>query len=169
MNFLELASKRSSIRGYTAGDIDDSALKQILEAGRVAPSAANQQPCHFIVVRDPQQKQALKDAYAKEWFWNAPAIIVVCIEPHKAWTRMDGKNYATVDGAIAMDHMTLCATDLGLGSCWVGAFDSAKVKKILGLPEGIEPLAMTPLGKPAAEPRPKKRKTMDEMLHHERW
>ena len=72
---------------------------------------------------------------------------MVCVEPHKAWTRQDGKNYAAVDGAIAMDHMTLCATDLGLGTCWVGAFDPATVRKILGLPDGIEPLIMTPFGK----------------------
>ena len=169
MSFLDLANKRSSVRGYDATAVDDVALNKVLEAGRIAPSAANQQPWHFIVVRDPSQKQALKDAYGKEWFWKAPVIIVLCVEPHKAWTRQDGKNYAAVDGAIAMDHMTLCAADLGLGTCWVGAFDPAKVRVILGLPEGIDPLVMTPLGKPAAPALPKKRKALDQIVHYERW
>jgi nitroreductase len=169
MSFLDLANKRSSVRGYDSGAVDESILNKVLEAGRIAPSAANQQPWHFIVVRDERQKLALKEAYGKEWFWKAPVIIVICVEPSKAWTRQDGKNYAAVDGAIAMDHITLCAADLGLGTCWVGAFDPAKVKNILGLPDGIEPLAMTPLGKPVAPSLPKKRKSMDQIVHYERW
>jgi nitroreductase len=68
-----------------------------------------------------------------------------------------------------MDHMTLCAADLGLGTCWIGAFDPAKVKHILGLPEGIEPLVMTPLGKPSAQALPKKRKALDQIVHYETW
>ena len=169
MSFLDLANKRYSVRSYEAAEIEETNLLEVLEAGRIAPSAANQQPCHFIVIRDPVQKQALKEAYAKDWFWKAPVIIVVCVEPHKAWTRQDGKNYAAVDGAIAMDHMTLCAADLGLGTCWIGAFDPAKIRRILELPEGIEPLAMTPLGKPAAPALPKRRKALEQMLHHEHW
>jgi nitroreductase len=169
MSFLNLATKRASMRGYALDPIDKATLGKILEAGRLAPSAANHQPWHFIVVRDELQKQALKGAYSKDWFWKAPVILVVCVEPHKAWTRQDGKNYAAVDGAIAMDHMTLCATDLGLGTCWIGAFDPAKVKHILGLPEGIEPLVMTPLGKPDAPPLPKKRKALDQIVHYDKW
>ena len=169
MSFLDLANKRSSVRRYDAEPVDEPALNKILEAGRIAPSAANQQPWHFIVIRDENHKLALKEAYGKEWFWKAPVIIVVCVEPSKAWNRQDGKNYAAVDGAIAMDHITLCATDLGLGTCWVGAFDPAKVKSILGIPDGIEPLVMTPLGKPVAPSLPKKRKTLDQIVHYERW
>jgi nitroreductase len=169
MSFLDLANKRSSIRGYDSESIDEPTLNKILDAGRIAPSAANQQPWHFIVIRDPLQREALKEAYRKEWFWKAPVVIVLCVEPSKAWTRQDGKNYAAVDGAIAMDHITLCAADLGLGTCWVGAFDPAKVKNILGLPDGIEPLVMTPLGKPVAPSLPKKRKALDQIVHYERW
>ena len=169
MSFLDLATKRASVRGYAPDSIDKATLGKVLEAGRLAPSAANQQPWHFIVVRDELRKQALKSAYSKEWFWKAPVIIVLCVEPSKAWTRQDGKNYAAVDGAIAMDHMTLCAADLGLGTCWIGAFDPAKVKHILGLPEGIEPLVMTPLGKPSAQALPKKRKALDQIVHYEKW
>ncbi|HPF98482.1 MAG TPA: nitroreductase family protein [Kiritimatiellia bacterium] len=169
MSFLELALKRSSVRAYTTDPVPEDLLQKVLEAGRIAPSAANFQPWHFIVVRDPAIQRALGDAYAKTWFWQAPVIIVVCVEPARAWTRFDGKNFAWVDGAIAMDHMTLCATDLGLGTCWVGAFDATKVKKTLGIPEGVEPVAMTPLGKAANAPAPKKRKELKDILHLEKW
>lgn len=169
MDFIELARKRVSVRGYDPSPVSEGDLGQILEAGRMAPSAANRQPWHFIVIRDPHTKKQLSQAYGRPWFWEAPLIIVVCIEPAKAWTRMDGKNYATVDGAIAMDHMTLCAADLGLGTCWIGAFDPAKVRTILHLPEGVEPLAMTPLGKPADNPRPKSRKELKDITHYDTW
>lgn len=169
MSFLNLVHKRASIRGYEPTPVPDADLEKILEAGRLAPSAANYQPWHFIVVKSEEQRRKLHDAYGRDWFWKAPVILVVCVEPSKAWTRLDGKNYAWVDGTIAMDHMTLCAADLGLGTCWVGAFDPAKVRAILGLPEGVEPVAMTPLGKAAAEPQPKKRKALDEIVHYEKW
>jgi nitroreductase len=169
MSFLDLALKRSSVRAYSPAPIREDLVQSVLEAGRLAPSAANFQPWHVIVVTDEEQKRALKEAYNKDWFWKAPVILVVCVEPSKAWTRMDGKNYAMVDGAIAMDHMTLCAADLGLATCWIAAFDPVKVKEVLGLPATVEPLVMTPLGKPAAEPQPKKRKSLEEIVHQDRW
>lgn len=169
MSFLDLALKRSSVRAYTTDPVPEALLQQVLEAGRMAPSAANFQPWHFIVVREPAAQRALGEAYAKDWFWRAPVIIVVCVEPTRAWTRFDGRNFAWVDGAITMDHMTLCAADLGLGTCWIGAFDATKVKKALGIPEGVEPVAMTPLGKPASAPTPKKRKELKDILHLEKW
>jgi len=169
MSFLELARKRTSIRGYENTPVSQDELDTVLEAGRIAPSAANFQPWDFVVVKNPAVKEKLREAYGKEWFWKAPVIIVVCINPSKAWTRTDGKNYGTVDGAIAMDHMTLCAADIGLGTCWIGAFDPNKVKQVLELPSEIMPLAMTPLGKPASKPFPKKRKDIDEVVHWDKW
>ena len=166
---MEAIFSRTSIRKYEERPVEEAKIEKLLRAAMAAPSAANQQPWHFIVVRDEQQKLALKGAYGKEWFWKAPVIIVVCVEPNKAWTRQDGKNYAAVDGAIAMDHMTLCAADLGLGTCWVGAFDPMKVKHALNVPDGVEPLVMTPLGKPAAPSLPKKRKALDQIVHYEEW
>ncbi len=169
MSFLDLARKRISVRGYKEIPVTPVELSAILEAGQAAPSACNNQPWHFIIVRDPDVKQALGAAYPREWFWRAPVLIVVCVEPAKAWKRGDGKSYADVDGAIAMDHMTLCAADLGLGTCWIGAFDAAKVRAALNLPDGIEPLAMTPVGHPADAGRPKKRKELNEIVRYERW
>ncbi len=169
MNFLELATKRISVRGYHSTPVDEAALAQVLEAARVAPSAANRQPWHILVIRDKAARLALGQAYTRDWFQQAPLILAVCVEPAKAWQRLDGKNFADVDGAILMDHLTLCAADLGLGTCWVVAFEAARVKAALHLPEGIEPLALTPLGYPADAGRPKTRKALAEILHHDQW
>jgi nitroreductase len=169
MDFLDLVKKRVSVRTYETAPVSEAALKQVLEAGRLAPSAANRQPWHFIVIEDENRRREIGEAYEREWFWKAPVLIVVCVEPAKAWTRSDGKNYADVDGAIAMDHMTLCAADLGLGTCWIGAFDPARLRRILDLPAGVEPLAMTPLGTPAEPGRAKSRKNMKEILKTDRW
>ncbi len=169
MSFLELAKRRASIRGYQPEPVSDRDIETILEAGRLAPSAANFQPWHFIVVKDEATRRALKPVYNKDWFWKAPVILVVCVEPRKAWSRQDGRNYAWVDGSIAMDHMTLCAADLGLGTCWIGAFDPSKVREALNIPADVEPVAMTPLGKPSATPLPKKRKDLKEIVHREKW
>ena len=169
MSFLDLVNKRYSVRKYEPTPVNNALVEQVLEAGRLAPSAANYQPSHFIVVRDEAVKAALGGAYAREWFWKAPVIIVVCVVPSKAWVRFDGKNYAAVDGGIAMDHMTLCATDLGLGTCWIGAFDQAKVRAALNVPDHVEPLVMTPLGFPAAPSGPRKRKAREEIVHYDRW
>lgn len=169
MDFLDLALKRFSVRAYDTHPVAGDALEKVLEAGRMAPSAANRQPLHVIVLRDGPLRQAINAAYPRDWFRSPPVVIVVCVEPSKAWVRSDGKHYGDVDAAIAMDHMTLCAASLGLGTCWVGAFDPLKVCEILQLPEGIEPLAMTPLGHPAEVARVKTRKNRDEWVHWERW
>ncbi len=170
MNFSELASQRCSVRGFKPDPVDEALLARILEAGRLAPSAANRQPWHIVAVRDPAQRKALFAAYPRDWFGQAPLILVVCIQPSMAWVRGDGKNYADVDGAILMDHLTLAAADLGLGTCWIGAFTVSLVRNVLGLPPEIEPLALTPLGWPLPDStRPKKRKGIEEILHHDRW
>ncbi|MGC8780693.1 MAG: nitroreductase family protein, partial [Anaerolineae bacterium] len=104
-----------------------------------------------------------------EWFAAAPLVIGICAVPGEAWVRRDGANYAFVDAAIAMDHMILAAADAGLGTCWVAAFDPAAAREILGLPEGVEPVAFTPLGYAADAPRPKERKPLAELVRHERW
>jgi nitroreductase len=169
MNFLELAEKRISVRGYLPEPVDEAALAKVLAAARLAPSAANRQPWHIIVVRDTAARRDLAAAYPRDWFQQAPLLLAVCVEPAKAWVHASGKNFADVDGAIMMDHITLCAASLGLGTCWVAAFDRAKAKSALLLPDGIEPLALTPLGRPNDAGRPKTRKPLTEIIHHDRW
>jgi nitroreductase len=170
--FLELAEARRSVRAYKAEAVPEDLLQQVLEAGRLAPSACNKQPWRFIVVRDEVNRRALGAAYAREWFWKAPVVLAVCILPQEAWVRAyDGQNYAMVDGALAMDHMTLAAAEAGLGTCWIGAFDPAAVHDILGLPDGVQVVGMTPLGFPDVEPNPRarSRRPLGETVMKERW
>lgn len=170
--FLQLAEQRRSVRAYQPDPVPDELLQTVLEAGRLAPSACNKQPWRFIVVRGEAARRALGAAYAREWFWKAPVVVAVCILPKEAWVRSyDGQNYAMVDGALAMDHMTLAAAELGLGTCWIGAFDPAAAREILGLPDGVGIVGMTPLGFPDVEsnPRVRSRRPLAETVMKERW
>ena len=170
--FLDLAEKRRSVRAYKPDAVPEELLQTALEAGRLAPSACNKQPWRFIVVRSETVRRALGAAYAREWFWKAPLVVAVCVLPKEAWTRShDGKNYAMVDGALAMDHLQLAAAELGLGTCWIAAFDPAAAREILGLPDGAEIVGMTPLGFPDVEanPRVRSRRPLGEMVMKERW
>ena len=169
MEFYEVLNKRRSIRKYKSAAVEQDKLDRILDAARIAPSAKNLQPWHFIVIRDESVKLALKDAYDKEWFYSAPVIVCVCGEPAKAWVRRDGRSYLDVDVANAFEHLILAAAAEGLGTCWIGAFDSLAVRRTLGLPVGIEPVAMTPIGYPDETPPPPSRKAMGEIIRRDRW
>lgn len=166
MDYYEVIRKRRSIRAYENRDVEEDKLKRILEAARIAPSATNAQPWRFIVIRKKQVKEKLKAAYARPWFWTAPVVICACGITSEAWRRSDGKTYLDVDVAIAMDHLILAATAEGLGTCWIGAFDPAEVKRILNLAPEIEPLALTPIGYAAESPEPRSRKPWEEVIRH---
>lgn len=170
MDFGELAAKRISVRGYLPDPVPESVLRRILDTARMAPSAANRQPWHIVVVRDEAARRAVHEAYPRDWLLQAPLILAVCVEPAAAWTRSeDGWNPAEGDGAILMTHLTLAAAEAGLGTCWIAAFSPSKLRAALGLPDGIVPLALTPLGLPADAGRPKQRKTLAEIVHDGHW
>ncbi len=169
MDFRDLVQKRFSVRAYDSKPVAEESVAAVLEAARLAPSASNRQPLHLIVLHDGDKRHAVNIAYPRDWFRKAPVLIIACVEPAKAWVRGDGKHFGDVDAAIALDHMTLCATSLGLGSCWVASFDPAKVRAILELPAGIEPLAIITLGYPLEEGRAKTRKTIEELVHRGKW
>ncbi len=169
MNFKELIKERYSVRGYKSDPIEDEKLQEILEAARLAPTAANRQPFQLIVVHTEGRKEELSRIYKRDWFVQAPIIIVACGLPSKAWVRRDEANYGVVDVAIVMDHIILAAADIGLGTCWIGAFDPEATCEILNLPEGVDPIVMTPLGYPDAPPRPKERKPLEELVRYENW
>jgi nitroreductase len=142
----------------------------VLEAGRLAPSAANFQPWHFIVLRSEAARKRLKPVYDRDWFVTAPVIIAVCLDTKVAWMRSDRKSYGEVDIGIVVDHMTLAATDLGLGTCWVGAFNLAEARAALKTPDHIEPMAFFPLGYPTPNAAPaKKRKELAEIVSWESY
>ncbi|MDD4985583.1 MAG: nitroreductase family protein, partial [Dehalococcoidales bacterium] len=100
---------------------------------------------------------------------QAPIIICICGIASESWRRRDGKDYCDVDVTIAMDHLILAATDIGLGTCWIGAFNPDSARQILGLLDGVEPIAFTPLGYPADHPGHKSRKSLNEVVRYERW
>ncbi len=167
MTLMDLMKKRFSVRKYKDQPVEREKVMQVLEAGRIAPSACNIQPWHFIVIESPEKRREMAEVYHQPWFSTAPVIIGVLADTETAWTRSDGKSYADVDATIAMDHMILQATELGLGTCWIGAFNPSKAREVLKIPDHLEPLFFTPLGYPDAEGREKKRKPMDEIVHWE--
>ncbi len=166
MDFKTLIEKRYSVRKYKSESISDELLSEVLDAGRMAPTAVNKQPFFFIVVNEKNKLEALYNAYPREWFATAPQVIVICGDHQAAWKRgNDGKDHTDIDLAIATDHMTLRAAELGLGTCWVCNFDPKPVKKALSLPEHIEPAVLLPIGKPAeAEAPSKKRKALSDIV-----
>jgi nitroreductase len=169
MEFSELIEKRYSVRAYKPHPVDDERLHQVLQAARLAPTAANRQPFQLIVIHTEGREAELKRIYNRDWFVQAPLVICACGVPAQGWVRRDGKSYCDVDVAIAMDHLILAAADVGLGTCWIGAFDPDAAREVLDLPDDVEPVAFTPLGYPADRLSPKKRKPLSELVRYENW
>jgi nitroreductase len=164
MDFQELITKRYSVRSYKSEDIPSDVMNKVLEAARLAPTAANRQSFKVFVIKTSGFKDELKKIYSRDWFSQPPYVIAVCGIPEGNWIRRDGKNYVDVDAAIVMDHIILAAADLGLGTCWIGAFDPNAAREFLELPENMEPIVFTPLGYPADSPDSKIRKPIDEIV-----
>jgi nitroreductase len=169
MEFSELIRKRYSVRAYKPDAVEEDKLQQILEAVRLGPTASNRQPFQFIIIHTVGREAELRRIYNRHWFVQAPLVICACGIPAQNWVRSDGKNYNDVDVAIAMDHLILAATDVGLGTCWVAEFNPAAAREVLGLPDGVEPIAFTPLGYPADQPQPKVRKALSDLVRYESW
>jgi nitroreductase len=152
MDFLELARGRESIRSYDPGrPLDRPILEQIAEAGRVAPSAANRQPWRFVVASSAEALARVRRCYGRPWLQDAPHVLAVVGDASRAWVRAsDGYNAIETDLTIAMDHMILAAESLGVGTCWIAAFDPVELRAALGLRENERVFAITPLGYPRA-------------------
>ena len=170
MDVFEAINKRRSIRKYKNKQVEKEKIFKVLEAARLGPSAANNQPCHFIVVTDSQVRESLKAAYSADWLLKAPAIIVVCADPRQSWRRRDGEEFWKVDGAIAMQNLILTATDLGLGTCWIANFSENELKGALNIPKDFKVVAITTLGYSDEEKRPAtERKPLEAIVHSEKW
>jgi len=162
-------SQRSSVRAYKATDVEEDKLKKVLEAGRLSPSASNRQDWKFIVVRNKETKKKLaKAAFGQSFIGEAPVVIVACGTESKAMLAC-GQPMHTVDVSIACAYMILQAYELGLGTCWIGAFEEDEAKKILNIPEHVRVVAMTPLGYPNQSPSPKSRKSLDQIVCYEKY
>ncbi|HNT22836.1 MAG TPA: nitroreductase family protein [Anaerolineales bacterium] len=169
MEYGALIRERYSVRAYKPDPVEDEKLTQVLEVARLAPTAANRQPFQLVVIHTAGREQDLKRIYGREWFTQAPLVICACGIPDQGWVHRDGKTYWEVDVAIVLDHLILAAADLGLGTCWIAAFDRQAAREVLGLPEGVEPLLFTPLGYPADKAGPKKRKDLEQLVRYEKW
>jgi nitroreductase len=170
VEFQDLIRKRYSVRAYKPDPVEDAKLARILEAVRLAPTAANRQAFGVVVIETKGREEELRRVYGREWFTQAPLVLAVCALPAEGWVRKaDGWNAAEVDATIAMTHLVLATADEGLGTCWIAAFDPKAARDVLGLPEGVVPSAFTPLGYPADSLPPKKRKPLEEIVRYNRW
>ncbi len=163
--FGKLVKERYSVRAYDGTPVEESALARILEAVRLAPTAANRQAFRVVVEQTAGREAGLRRIYDRDWFVQAPLVLGVCAVPDEGWVRAnDGWSAAGVDATIAMTHLLLAATEEGLGTCWVASFDLAAAVEVLGLPDGVVPWAFTPLGHPADTRPPKERRPLEELV-----
>jgi nitroreductase len=164
MDVFEAIRTRRSIRKYRSEPMPDEKLELILEAARLAPSAANRQPWRFIVVQNPARKKALAEVANNQAFLKDAAVIVVAMSNPDVSKRWHEK-----DTMIAIEHMVLAATALGYGTCWIGAFDEDSLKRLLKIPEKMKVVALLPIGMPAETPAPSLRKELSEIFSKEVW
>jgi nitroreductase len=140
MDALEAIQKRKSVRSYEDTPVSKETLVKLLEAARVAPSAKNAQPWHFIVVTDKKKREELSKGIFAKWLHNAPVVIAACGD-----AKASSKWYA-IDTSLALENIVLAATGEGLGTCVVGSFDEDDVKKLLGIPESLRVVALLAVG-----------------------
>ncbi len=169
MDVFEAIQSRRSIRRYLNQPVEEEKLTQVLEAGRRAPSANNRQEWRFVVVQDSDTREKLAEAACGQRFVaEAPVVIACCSDESKHVLTCGHPAYA-IDVAIAIDHMTLAAVALGLGTCWIGAFYEDHVREILNIPDSVRVVELLTLGYPAEKPLPRPRKRLDDIVYRERW
>jgi nitroreductase len=169
MDVMDAIRSRRSIRSYQDKPVEDEKLRAVLEAGRLAPSARNLQEWRFVVVRDKALREKLAVAANGQTFvGEAPVVIVACAvtDGHRMSC---GEQCYPIDVAIALDHISLKAVEEGLGTCWIGAFDPDKVRKLLGIPDSVRVVELMPLGYPVSEPSSRPRLDLDEIVMHDAW
>ncbi len=161
MSLLDVIFKRRSIRRYRSEPIPDNVLKKILEAGRLAPSADNVQPWHFVVVTESKIKEKLSKGRWNRFIKDSAATIVGCGYAANEWS--------TVDVTIALENMVIAAEAQGIGSCWIGDFKEEELKKLLGIPNDLKVIALVSFGYPAEKPNPPSKKRLKTIVHYNRF
>jgi nitroreductase len=161
LSLLDVIFRRRSIRHYRSEPIPDDVLKNILEAGRLAPSADNAQPWHFIVVTKPEIKEKLATGMWNRFIKDSAATIVGCGYAADRWS--------TIDVAIALENMVMTAEAQGVGSCWIGDFKEEELKKLLDIPDHLKVVALVSFGYPAEKPTPPGKKKLEEIVHYNRF
>jgi nitroreductase len=173
MDVFEAIYGRRSVRAYRKNDVSEEQLNKILDAARHAPSAGNIQPWEFVVVRDSNRKMALARAALNQFFIaEAPVVVVVCANQARSSRGYGSRGaslYCLQDTAAAIQNMLLAVHALGLGACWVGAFNESKAAEVLNTPEGVRPIAIIPIGHPGEKPHPTSRRSLKEIVHYEKF
>ena len=167
-----LLDRRRMVRRFTDAAVDDATVTRLLDAARRAPSAGDTEPWAFVLVRDAEQRRALAEAaHGQAFVAAAPVVIAVCADTRRARPRYGERavRYGWIDAAFASMLLLLAVAEAGLGACFVGAFDDETVRRRLGLPDGVLPAALIPVGHPAETPRGKRRRPASEVVHRERW
>jgi nitroreductase len=142
MDAFEAIEKRRSIRNYEPTPVPEEKLEKILEAARLAPSARNRQPRHFIVVTDAEKRKALSGGMFAKFLKQSPVVIAACGDERAA------PKWHAIDVAIAVENMVLAATGEGLGTCWIGSFDENKVRDTLKIPKNLRVIVLLAVGYP---------------------
>lgn len=159
MTVLDAIARRVSCRAYQTKPVSEAHLRQILEAARLAPSACNQQPWRFAVVRDGEARRRIVEesflpGIKMSWALEAPVHVVIGMErsfvTHRLAASVSGVDYPWVDLGIAGEHLVLAATELGLGTCWIGWIKPRAVAKIVGWPATVKPVVVITVGYPSA-------------------
>lgn len=170
MEFYDVIKKRRSYRFFKNDMPEDEKINRILEAARLAPTWANKQGMHYIVVKDKEVVKAVWEAIGqKQKFAECPIFIIGAIAESGSGANHDEKYYP-VDFGICFEHLILAATAEGLGTCWIGWFDEQKIKKILSIPAKYRVLGITPLGYPLKQKgEVKDRKLLEDFVHYNKF
>ncbi len=178
---MDIIKKRRSVRSYLDKPVENEKIEKVIEAARLAPSACNSQCWRFIVVRDKEvlrqlvEKGLEKIPVKNKWARTAPVIIVACAElnflTHRLGAKISAIDYYLLDMGCAIEHLILMATELGLGTCWIGWFKEKSIRKLLKIPKKTKIVALITLGYPEEElkEKDKKRLGLEEILFYDRY
>lgn len=165
MTLVDVILSRRSVRRYEPRPIPEETMKIILETARLAPSAINRQPWHFIVITEPKLKEQLSQGRYNKFLKDAAAVIAGCGE----YSNSPLDRWVPIDVTIAMENMVIAAWSLGVGSCWIGDFDEKQVKELLGIPENVKVLALLSMGYPAERPPQREKKPLEKIVHYDKF
>jgi nitroreductase len=169
LDVLEAIKERRSVRAYTDEEVSESDVERLIEAARWAPSAGNIQPWAFVVVKDVETKRKLSSATLQTLIQEAPVVIVVCADLIRSSSGYGNRGvhlYSLQDTAAATENILLAAQELGLATCWVGAFRENEVAKAVKAPRNLRPVAMVAVGYPAERPAAPQKRSFDEIVHY---
>ena len=170
MELEEAIKGRRSIRAFKPQTIPEETVEKLIDAARHAPSAGNTQPWEFVIAREQDTKKKLAQAAHQAFVEEAPVVIVVCADENRSSQGYGIRGetlYCIQDTAAATQNILLTAYSLGLGTCWIGAFNEDEAKKALKTPVGIRPVAMIPVGYPNRTPSPRGRRSINQIVHYE--